>query len=78
MLVLFRRAVTRHVVALVHIGVRPDGLSERRAYVRLLDKVAESTDREPDTSFEDEEVLARVDQLCLRFCERVRAASGRP
>jgi hypothetical protein len=70
-LVLFRRALTKH-------GVAPDDLSERSAYVQLLDKVADSTDEEPDTSFADEEVLVRVDELCLRFCERVRGASGRP
>lgn len=70
-LVLFRRALRKH-------GVAPGDLSERSAYVQLLDKVAESTDTEPDTSFADEEVLAMVDELCLRFCERVRGASGRP
>jgi len=77
-LVLFRRALRNHGVALAHLGVAPDDLSERSAYVQLLDKAAESTDKEPDTSFVDEEVLARVDEQCLRFCERVRGANGRP
>lgn len=47
------------------------------AYVRLLDDVTDMTDDEPDESFEDEEVLARVDELCRRFRERVREVGGR-
>jgi hypothetical protein len=42
------------------------------AFARLLESVTASTDREPDESFDDEDVLAKGEELCRRFRERVR------
>lgn len=49
---------------------------EPSAFVRLLESVTAITDREPAASFDDEEVLAKGEELCRRFRDRVREASG--